>query len=433
MNANVAIQPLIKPTCWWETAEISLYKGEIAWEIEGGRVYMLRGDGLPVMPNYTRLRVDGSSFLFTYNDEETPINDILEMLRQEIIAGVSYDQSANTLTISKTGAPDLELELPAADTEQDGLMTAAHVNALEQNREDIDEEKERAEQAEENINDTPAIFEGGEGAETGTLEGVTEGDPLTQKSYTDNLITSAVETERERAEEAEAGINDTPTILEGEEGAAAGTLEGVTESDPLTQKSYTDNLITSAVADAIEQAADENKDTYAPLINPRFINDPEEQDLFNPDHVIRVPDLRLTESGEILQGNQPVPAKNWKDLYDLTLETSGIFLRRADKEEGYFEELLLVDAEEGTEFYREVDNLVINPDDYVTVDRFNELYDLIIDTAGEALRAGDSDERELRLVDVAAGVPQAYREIDRADSGGVSEDSMFVYDFSWID
>jgi hypothetical protein len=374
MNANVAIQPLIKPSSWWGSAAISLYNGEIAWEIEGTgtqqRIYMLRGDGQPVIGSpagdYTRLRVNGRSFLFSYDGEDKPVNEIIDTIRDTIIAETQRAQEAES-AIAET----LNQEINRA-TEADTAL----------------------QEADASLNGKATILDGEEGTETGTLEGVTEDDPLTQKSYTDGAIISAVSIENSRA-----------TGRENE-------LEA-----------------------AITEAAQQNAETYAPLINPHFINDPQEANPFNSAHVITVPDLRFDAGGEILQGNQPVPAKRWKDLYDLTLETSGVFLRRADKVDGTFEELLLVDAVDGCKYYREVDNLIINPDDYVTVDRFNTLYDLVVDSAGEFLRAGDGETRELRLVDVTEGSPQAYREIDRAVSsgGGMSEDSMFVYDFSWID
>jgi hypothetical protein len=101
-NSYGAIVPITEKTAYWTTAEVTLYKGEIAWELPDDgdvrKAYMLVGDGDPVNPNYTRLRVSGDNVVVTYNGQTKTIKQALE----ELIALFTPDLNVRNANISQT-------------------------------------------------------------------------------------------------------------------------------------------------------------------------------------------------------------------------------------------------------------------------------------------------------------------------------------------
>lgn len=90
---EAAIQPLIKDSSWWANAAFSLYEGEVAWEVaeRDGQgipttVYMLRGDGLPVNPNYQRLRVRADNLILEYLSQEGTVTKTIKDAFTQMVA-----------------------------------------------------------------------------------------------------------------------------------------------------------------------------------------------------------------------------------------------------------------------------------------------------------------------------------------------------------
>jgi hypothetical protein len=119
-NKFGAVVPLVKDTAWWTGTDITLYKGEIAWELKtaGGAVaeaYMLVGDGLAVNPNHLRLRVSGDNIIVNFAGGKVTINAALQTITQqynnatakynEIIAAFSGVLTANNIRANSISFP----------------------------------------------------------------------------------------------------------------------------------------------------------------------------------------------------------------------------------------------------------------------------------------------------------------------------------------
>jgi cytoskeletal protein CcmA (bactofilin family) len=116
------IVPVVEPSAWWQTANITLYKGETAWELKEingviAEAFMLVGDGKavngPAGP-YTRLRVSGNNIMVDYEGSQTTIKTALAALIDQItsttldqnqkIAEIAWQSSTPVITSPAAGS-----------------------------------------------------------------------------------------------------------------------------------------------------------------------------------------------------------------------------------------------------------------------------------------------------------------------------------------
>jgi hypothetical protein len=307
---NIVIKPLVKPSAWWEGSNLTLLDGELAWEktdySNGGRVYMLRGDGFPVNGNgpYTRLRVSGDNIVVSFNAEIIPVNSALADLSNSI-------QVSNERALTAEGA-----------LAEDAAAESARALAA---------------------------------------EGVLAGD---------------IAAESARAEAAEGVLAEDVAA----ESARAEAAEGV----------------------LAEEVAEESARALAA-------------------------EAEETDRAEAAENNLFEMAD---DLYRLTMDAGGSMLRVLDAVveggesiAGISYERRLDAAGDVPDERRELDNAGCCWDSgYVTQPQFDVLYGLVMDTAGEYLMALDSacpNQRENRVLDRAADLPDIYLEADRLiEQGG---------------
>ena len=100
------IVPVVEPSDWWRQANITLYKGEIAWELRASEgaiaeAFMLVGDGLPVNGpgSYTRLRVSGNNVMVDYDGSPITIERAFSTL-VERIANTTLEQNQKIAEIA---------------------------------------------------------------------------------------------------------------------------------------------------------------------------------------------------------------------------------------------------------------------------------------------------------------------------------------------
>ena len=130
---NAAVAPLFEVSDYWASTDIKLEHGEAAWEIIQGsrenpaRVFMLRGDGRAVNPDYTRLRVTADSFIIT---GEHTIKQELEDIQDRIaVEAARLDAKIDALDTGLNAK--IETVQENLDNEAAGLITAIESVAAE--------------------------------------------------------------------------------------------------------------------------------------------------------------------------------------------------------------------------------------------------------------------------------------------------------------
>jgi hypothetical protein len=162
---------------------------------------------------------------------------------------------------------------------------------------------------------------------------------------------------------------------------------------------------------------------YAPIANPAFIGlVTADEATFNKAVDLKGANTEVAQPRDNLDGeNNPAPYNNddnpatvldWKDLRELTMDTSGKHLIAFDAEFVGVELLLKADKGEGKEISFEYDNAWQEPP--ITQGQWKELYDVVMSTSGEKIALLDEEGLggiEIRI-DRAGGFPDELLEYD---------------------
>lgn len=193
-----------------------------------------------------------------------------------------------------------------------------------------------------------------------------------------------------------------------------------------------------SAANSLDVRIDVNRqycaDTYAPIIAPHFQNTPADPSAPSVPVVTdpSVPTTTDPDSTGFTEPLQIATVKLFTGIHNFVMDTAGDLMRSVDSSGSVIPleyERVLDQAPGSYPVFREVDHERCCPKDFVGRAEGDYLYDLLMETAGEDLRAiDDSGVRKYpRELDTAPGSPASFRKVDRrAGIGAGFDDSEWV-------